>query len=253
MLRMDRLLLLLAILVALHLGLVATETGTCEAKDGTCADSSTSADARVAKGANKMGKPPEANAACEDRDGRCPQMSRQGHCTTSPGWMVVNCAKSCGNCHLRNSSVRCDRSFLNISTQPTYQAGDMQDMFSSIQSRLGDTYGVTVLSSDPWVVTLDNFLTPAEAQTLISKAGTWERSTDTGSTNAFGETGRAVTQRRTSSNAWCNGRCSKDPHVQSVVRKIEEVVRVPATHHEMLQILRYETTQFYNEHHDMDA
>jgi hypothetical protein len=35
----------------------------------------------------------------------------------------------------------------------------------------------------------------------------WERSTDTGLTNEFGETGRILSTGRTSSNSWCRAEC----------------------------------------------
>lgn len=55
--------------------------------------------------------------------------------------------------------------------------------------KFGSTYDVNVLSRDPWVVTFDNFLTDSEAKALISTVSRWERSTDTGTSNEFGETG----------------------------------------------------------------
>ena len=76
-----------------------------------------------------------------------------------------------------------------MSTIPSYLPGDMNRMFESIVEKFGSTYEVNVLSRDPWVVTFDNFLTDSEAKALISTVSTWERSTDTGTSNEFGETG----------------------------------------------------------------
>lgn len=72
---------------------------------------------------------------------------------------------------------------------PSYMPGDMNKMFSSIVEKFGSTYDVNVLSTDPWVVTFDNFLTDPEAKALIQTVSKWERSTDTGTSNEFGETG----------------------------------------------------------------
>jgi len=152
---------------------------------------------------------------------------------------------------LLDPKVRCDRKNLNISTDPTYKPGDMLDMFESIVPNFGSRYGVTVHSTDPYIVTFDNFLTDEESDALVSTVeGTWERSTDTGSVNEFGETGRVLSQGRTSSNAWCRAQCEGNPHVQSVMRKIQEVTRVPRENYESFQILRYETGQQYTPHHD---
>ena len=65
----------------------------------------------------------------------------------------------------------------------------MNKMFSNIVKDFGSVYDVNVLSTDPWVVTFDNFLTDSEAVALIQTVNKWERSTDTGTSNEFGETG----------------------------------------------------------------
>ena len=63
----------------------------------------------------------------------------------------------------------------------------MEKMFSRIEAEFPQ-YGVTVVSKSPWIVTFDTFLTEAETNALIeTNQGRWERSTDTGSVNAFGE------------------------------------------------------------------
>jgi hypothetical protein len=42
---------------------------------------------------------------------------------------------------------------------------------------------------------------------MIDTQKKWERSTDTGSTNEHGETGRILSTGRTSSNSWCDRNC----------------------------------------------
>lgn len=174
-------------------------------------------------GANSAGKPPTVSfTSCNDRSDQCRGFADDGECDRNPGWMIINCPKSCNACHLRDPKLRCDRNFLNISTDPIYAPGDMNDMFSAIEHMYGDRYGVTVLSRDPWVVTFDNFLTDAEADALISTVeGQWEQSTDSGQVNEFGETGRTLSTGRTSSNAWCRAPCLENEHVQSAIAKIE--------------------------------
>ena len=53
-----------------------------------------------------------------------------------------------------------------------------------------------------------------------------------------GETGRILSEGRTSSNAWCQGECPKDPLVKQIVRKIEEVTGVPGVNYESFQVLK---------------
>ena len=138
--------------------------------------------------ANAEGKPRAAEKVCEDRHDQCKGFQKAGECDKNPGWMIVNCPKSCKACHLRDPAVRCPRNVLNMTQEPIYQPGDMNAMFARIVERFGSTYEVNVLSRDPWIVTLDNFVSMEESKALITATGgKWERSTDTGTANEFGE------------------------------------------------------------------
>lgn len=225
---------------------------TCAADDAECIKARALENAHLPKGANPEGKPLDVSLQnCKDRHAQCAGFQKNNECVKNPGWMIVNCPDSCKACHLLDPKVRCNRSNLNISTDPIYKPGDMKDMFDSILPSFGDRYGVTVVSTDPYVVTFDNFMTDEEVDALISTVeGGWERSTDTGSSNEFGETGRVLSQGRTSSNAWCRAPCENNNHVKNVLKKITEVTRVPRENFESFQILRYEVGQAYNPHHD---
>lgn len=126
-------------------------------------------------------------------------------------------------------------------------------MFETIEEHFGSMYKIEVLSRDPWVVIFDDFLTDAETKALITNVDEWEASTDTGATNEFGETGRVLSQGRTSSNAWCQWSCEDHPDVKSIVAKIENVTTIPKANYESFQILRYELGQKYVVHHDSSA
>jgi hypothetical protein len=117
----------------------------------------------IPKGSNESGAPEEvALDSCSDRHQACTAFERSGECSINPGWMIVNCPASCKACHLLDPKVRCDRATLNISTEPVYRPGDMLDMFSSIERDFGSLYNITVLSTEPWVVVLDDFMTKEE-------------------------------------------------------------------------------------------
>jgi hypothetical protein len=209
---------------------------------------------KIAKGSNEGGKPPEAKLGnCKDRYPKeCNLYAKEGECEKNPGWMIVNCPASCRSCHLLDPKKRCDRNFLNISSDPIYERGDMDRMFRSIPKAFGHLYDIEVVSQSPHIVVFHNFLADEEIDAILETVSdNWERSTDTGATNEFGETGRILSKSRTSSNAWCRSRCENDPMVQRVLRKIEAVTRVPSTHYESFQILRYEVGQYYRTHHDM--
>ena len=253
-----RLLAALLLLVGLLLARAQEYEGESEEDEGeggggehVCAvgDEICEAEALLPKGANVNGAPREAGA-CADRHERCVGFAEQGECDNNPGWMIINCPVSCNTCHLRDPKIRCAREALNMSLSPIYVPGSMSDMFSSIVDRFSDKYEVSVLSTDPWVVVFDNFLTNAEAKALITTVKKWERSTDTGSANEFGEVGRILSSGRTSSNSWCTSDCESHPDVQTIIEKIEDVTRVPRENYESFQVLRYETGQKYVVHHD---
>jgi hypothetical protein len=169
----------------------------------------------IPKYANPEGKPMEAEEGCEDRNSQCPVYARNGECDKAIGWMVVNCPVSCGTCHLRDAKVRCDRETLNITHTKALEPNTLHNIFDRLENKLASKYKVNVHSRSPFVVTIDDFMTSEEADALITAGGVkWERSTDTGTSNKFGETGRVLTEKRTSSNSWCREDCLANPHVK---------------------------------------
>lgn len=167
--------------------------------------------------------------------------------------MIVNCPNSCEVCHLLNPKVRCSRDFLNISSTPALSPGDMNRMFERIVNTLTPLYNINVISRDPWVLTFENFVTDEEAETIVRLQQKWERSTDTGSMNEYGEVGRILSNGRTSSNSWCTRDCERHPRVDDVLRRIESTVGIPRSHYESLQVLQYDKGQKYVVHHDYGA
>jgi prolyl 4-hydroxylase len=167
------------------------------------------------------------------------------------GWMIVNCPVSCNACHLRDSKERCQRSTLNITDTQAFTASTLDNMFSTLKKRLGDKHGIVkVVSTDPWIVIVDDFVTDDESSDLISGISTWERSTDAGEMNEYGESGRTLTFGRTSSNSWCRGPCEKQKNVVNLANRISQYTTVPVQNFEAFQVLRYEVGQQYVLHHD---
>lgn len=205
----------------------------------------------VSRYANSEGKPMEANDNCYDRHENCPLFVSQGECTNNPGWMIIHCSLSCNSCHLRTLEARCGRENLNTTHTGFLVPGKLNEMFERVDKDLRSKYKINVLSYDPWIVTIDDFMTDEETEAIISSTGKkWERSTDTGSTNKFGETGRKLSSSRTSSNAWCRESCERNPLVRSVIDKIIDVTTIPYDNYESFQVLQYEVGQFYRAHHD---
>lgn len=165
--------------------------------------------------------------------------------------MIVNCPVSCSSCDLRDSKVRCERSSLNISDTRAFTQSSLDKMFSNLKSQLADKYGsVKVVSTSPYVIIVDDFVTEDEGRDLVGGITTWERSTDAGEMNEYGESGRTLTFGRTSSNAWCRGSCERQPTVINLADRISRYVNVPVRNFEAFQVLRYEVGQQYVLHHD---
>lgn len=254
---MMKIVLLLALFFFLSIAMIAAQDETCDETTGEChlnqSPQQSPTEVKVAKGSNEQGAPPTAKLGqCEDRYPLCPEYQSLGECEKNPGWMIINCPQSCASCHLLDPKVRCDRNFLNISSETIYAKGEMQQMFANLETEFSSRYHIRYLSYDPYVISFDNFVTDEEITAILNSVeDNWERSTDTGSENEFGETGRIISQSRTSANAWCREACANNELVQNVVRKIEEVTKIPSGHYESMQILRYEVGQFYRTHHDM--
>lgn len=203
------------------------------------------------------GKPPQVTDVkdCKDRYDFCKRLANRGECDKAPGWMIINCPVSCASCHLRDPQVRCRREALNISTSPIYRPGDIDKMFTSLEMNnnphMADKYGtMEILSRDPWVVTIDNFLSESEIQSLTQFKYTWKKSLEYGQVNEFGESGVLLSTRRTSEYFQCDGPCAQLADVQQLMSKLEKLVNIPRNHFEPLQLVKYETGQFYVTHND---
>eukprot|EP00514_Thraustochytrium_sp_LLF1b_P010881 CAMPEP_0184548424 /NCGR_PEP_ID=MMETSP0199_2-20130426/6197_1 /TAXON_ID=1112570 /ORGANISM="Thraustochytrium sp., Strain LLF1b" /LENGTH=520 /DNA_ID=CAMNT_0026943037 /DNA_START=79 /DNA_END=1641 /DNA_ORIENTATION=- len=194
---------------------------------------------------------------CTDRyKKKCPRFASLGECEINPGWMIVNCPRSCNACELLDPKKRCNRAFLNISEEHVWKPGDLNAMFErAIQL---EEFRPQVLSrppEGPWIVVFNDFVKDDEIEALRGwgeKLG-YQRSTDTGEANERGETVKVVSEGRTSSNAWCTHDCESDPLVQRVSARTEFVTMIPQENYESLQLLEYEIGQYYRTHHDMSA
>ena len=96
-------------------------------------------------------------------------------------------------------------------------------------------------------MTIDNFLTDEECDTLIRLGGElgYEQSLDVGARKFDGTFDSVQSSGRTSTNAWCQDACFDDPVTKRVLAKIENLTGVPDDNSEYLQLLKYEKDQFY--------
>jgi prolyl 4-hydroxylase len=125
-----------------------------------------------------------------------------------------------------------------VLSRPTYVNGDDE---TSADYKIG-----------PWIITLDAFLSEEEAQRLIywGHVHGYERSEDGGEIGLDGTWKPVITEERTSSEAWCAGKCFTDPIVQKLLKRVENVTGIPIEHSDWLQLLKYDKREFYLTHED---
>jgi prolyl 4-hydroxylase len=187
---------------------------------------------------------------CEDQFDSCGPFAANGECSKNPGWMTVYCPISCRACDIRDPKLRCTREFLNVTNSRAYQTTPLDVVFGKLKSRLKKYGPVTVHSKSPWVVTVDNFVSDDEVHDLIYGVDHWERSTNIGGVNEFGELVPRLSRGRTSSSAWCYGSCEKQPSIVSLLNRISKYVDVAGGNIEAFQVLRYDVGQHHVSHYD---
>lgn len=175
------------------------------------------------------------SAACHDVNvTRCKAEAAAGLCRSEPERMYRDCRWACSWCAMTTSKT-CLRA---KDQKPAAWAGSVESMFTrAADTTLHGHYAPRVLSRSPWVVAFDSFLSDAECDRVIKVAGRhFARSV----------AGDGVQSVRTSSTAWCSpGACQSDPTMTEIRARIANLTTVPARNAEHMQVLRYETGQFY--------
>lgn len=198
--------------------------------------------------------------SCKDNGRKldCMNWKQYGHCDINPAYMVQYCASTCEMCHLVNPELRCKQFHTNPSV---FKNDEMHNMFSNLEKYFPNNcnnsidnkeesvciennkneQSINIISRDPWIVTIDNFITEEEADTIISipHENAWIQSTAAGAYQADGLIKREISEVRTSRNAWCQAGCDDHPIVQNVLKRMSSTVTVPISNFEHMQILRY--------------
>lgn len=174
---------------------------------------------------------------CMNHNMECPSWAHEGGCHKEGfmEWMVINCPLACNTCDLANPATRCTRKMLNMSETPAFATGQMNVMLSEIEKRYQETHKVTVLSRQPWVIAIDNFLTDDEIAALQAHATPWDQLSGV---EHVDEHGHLEPGGRTSSKAWCNRDCLEQELVQGVLSKVEKLLTVPRSHYEHMQVCK---------------
>lgn len=193
--------------------------------------------------------------ACKLKHELCAFWAVIGECESNPTYMNMNCGPACQSCEQLTYENRCP---INLKTMPNaWNPGDLNEFFTSLTTGAEyKQYAPKVLSQEPWVVVLENFVSEQEAKRLIElgyQKG-WKQSYDVGKVNpADGSYESRIHQGRTSTTAWCTGTCQDDAVTQTVVQRISNLTNIPETNSEYLQLLKYEKGQAYTVHHDYIA
>lgn len=151
-----------------------------------------------------------------------------GECEVNPSYMKLQCAPSCQTCDQLSFEKRCP---YDKDAPTALNPGDLNKLFERIVADDNMKEKLTILSqppSGPWIVTLDDFLTPAECERLIFLGGQsgYERSKDVGKEKFDGTYGSVESKSRTSSNAWCVDDCYKDNTTMNVLLRIQNLIGV---------------------------
>ena len=183
------------------------------------------------------------SARCHDVDVKqCAAQARAGACRAEPDRMYKECRWSCKWCAMETGS-RCRRA---AGDMPAARQGTLEYMFGrAVEDPSFRTLTPRVHSRDPWVVSFETFLSHEESERIIQVGGRgWQRS----------QAGDGVQAVRTSSTAWCDpGSCQRDPVLTRIRRRISNLTLVPERNAEHMQVLKYDTGQFYRTHHDQNS
>jgi prolyl 4-hydroxylase len=200
----------------------------------------------------------KVRGVCRNFNALCALWAAQGECEDNPIYMKPNCAPVCFSCEELHPESKCpidpnvknvwspgdlNRMFQRLTTDPRFEQYTPQVL--SRPSFVGnDTEETADYQLGPWVLILEDLVSAEEAEQMIHDGAEigYKRSR---------EVRAKPSDRRTSTNAWCNVKvCEEDPVVKNVVSRIEALTQIPHNNSEALQLLRYEEGQFYKIHND---
>ena len=125
--------------------------------------------------------------------------------------------------------------------QSAFANGQLDRLFR----RVGASH--SAVSSDPWLVVIDNLISPDEADELLEVANlfAYQHSKDARYDESY----------RTSRTVHCGAlpRCRTDPSAKRLESRASELLGIPLDHSEPMQVVRYEVGDEYKTHHDQNA
>mmetsp|Transcript_12778 Transcript_12778/g.28072 ORF Transcript_12778/g.28072 Transcript_12778/m.28072 type:complete len:385 (-) Transcript_12778:88-1242(-) len=216
-----------------------------------------------------------ATVAPSSHETECPQWLQDGPCkgyydspdTVHRYWdrkVTQDCPETCRVCPnqttvddgvdivdylVHQSNVHCVPED-GPSSRDIWGPGDNDRMYERIVRKFKHIYSPTVLSTDPWVILLENFTSQEEYSALIEE------------TQLEILRGNAEPPEREeaddeggvchSTQAWCENDCLKRKEVKSLIRKAEDLVDMPFAYAEPIHLIEYEPGQEYGRHTDFN-
>jgi prolyl 4-hydroxylase len=199
---------------------------------------------------------------CLNRDGSCAYWKHQGLCETNRVYMRKLCAPVCQICEELDFLFWCPLDH----SKPTAlsQVGDLDLLFERIAFEdQFERFGPRIISmpnnsthptalQGPWLIEFEKFLTEEECDHMIQLGANlvFKPSSDEGAERPDGTPESVRTSYRKSSSTWCGGECLDDEVTKRLEDRVELVTGIPRENSEHLQLLKYQTDEFYKYHHD---
>lgn len=143
---------------------------------------------------------------------------------------------------LEQQRLHCARS---KSSKPARRAGDLNATFVPLlEGGAFAELSPKILSTDPWIVYFDKFMTEAEAS--AAEAHMFSQPFHSSQAGAS-----QVMQLRHSESAFCHpGPCDDHEIVRTLHTRASKIVGAPEENFDFFQALRYKKGMYYREHHD---
>lgn len=136
--------------------------------------------------------------------------------------MLNACTNACGKCEEKQTGCR-----RRNSTAPLAVPGGMTAMFERALSEFPE-YEVTALSTDPYILQFENFVTAEQAEAMVKACKAFDRSL----------AGDQLSPVRTSTQCWCDDKegCMADGVVHDLTLRMLNVTMLPYENAEYFQV-----------------
>jgi len=122
---------------------------------------------------------------------------------------------------------------------------DLNDIFSHVQRGDFTELSPQVLSTDPWIVYFETFMSDAEVEAITDHMfGASFHQSESGDDSSTHDS------HRHSETAFCTDECADADIVKTVLVRAGNITHVPAENFDFVQALRYLPGMYYREHHD---